>query len=140
MTPPVCPPCAQDKKEELFDHMKRPLTSRLVTPGAADALNRDELGFLRDLPGPANTVRPGRRERKPRPSGKKAFITIAGNAVIDYWTRDSKKAAQADAAKKAGTGENYLQWSSSGGDASSSSGDASGDDEPKLRAKSESGR
>jgi hypothetical protein len=32
------------------EHMKRPLTTRLVTPGSPDALDCAELAHLRDLP------------------------------------------------------------------------------------------
>ena len=65
------------KNEPLSDHLKRPIASRAVTPGAPDALDRDELSFLRDLPGPVpvGKTRPGKR---PRP-------ILAGDAVISYW-------------------------------------------------------
>ena len=96
----------KDKKEPLFEHMKRPLTSRLVTPGAPDALDNDELGFLRDLPGP--------RKSRPRSGLKTAsnFVTLAGDTVLDYWTRDSKKAALRDSLKVDNSKpDEYLQWS-----------------------------
>ena len=50
-----------NKKSPLFQHMRRPLISRLVTPGSADALEPEELSFLRDLPGPTAPIGKGGR-------------------------------------------------------------------------------
>ena len=41
-----------DRSQRMPAHMKRPLPSRLVSPGAAGALDGEELGHLRGLPGP----------------------------------------------------------------------------------------
>jgi hypothetical protein len=65
--------------------MKRPLVSRAVRPGSADALERPELGFLRS----ASKCLP-----KPRPRRANALIDtrrmFTANAVIDYWTKDKR--------------------------------------------------
>ena len=71
----------KDKKQPLFEHMKRPLVSRTVTPGAPDALDPEELGFLRDLPRP-------RRMRAQQKTLRNKKLQ-AGDEVIDYWTRDA---------------------------------------------------
>ena len=73
------------KKEPLFEHMKKPLVSRLVTPGAPDALDNDELAFLRDLPGP----KPSDRSKRSKASNR---AMLAGEAVKAYWAKDTKRA------------------------------------------------
>ena len=76
-----------DKKEPLFEHMRKPLVSRVVTPGASNALDKDELGFLRDLPGPKR-LRPEKRSKK---SEGRNRMLLAADAVIDYWARDKSR-------------------------------------------------
>ena len=87
--------------------MKKPLLSRLVTPGAPDALDRDELGLLRDLPGPRRSrPRVTRRGRKPP---NRAML--AADAVLGYWARDSQRESQRqakeakEASKRGGGGD-----------------------------------
>ena len=72
--------------------MKTPLVSRVVTPGAPDALDSDELGFLRDLPGP-------KRKRKNAADVAKSSMATAGDAVIAYWAKDEEAAAKAGKTK-----------------------------------------
>ena len=62
----------KDKNSPLDEHMKSPLVSRRVTPGAPDALDGDELGFLRDLPGPVRDARQTGNNR----------AMLAGDAVL----------------------------------------------------------
>jgi len=76
----------QSKKEPLFEHMKRPLVSRLVTPGLPDALAGEELAGLRDLPGP----NPG---PKSKASGRNRAL-LAGDSVLEYWGRDRAREKQ----------------------------------------------
>ena len=75
----------ESRKEPLPEYMKRPLVSRTVRPGSADALDRPELGFLRS----ASKCLP-----KPRPRRANAVIDtrrmFTANAVIDYWTKDKR--------------------------------------------------
>jgi broad specificity phosphatase PhoE len=75
----------ESRKEPLPEYMKRPLVSRTVRPGSADALERPELGFLRS----ASKCLP-----KPRPRRANALIDtrrmFTANAVIDYWTKDKR--------------------------------------------------
>ena len=128
----------KDKNSPLFKHMKRPLVSRLVTPGAPDALVRpratrpsnprtvtaaalladlssprasacalltcaslglsrarantqdsEELGFLRDLPGPSKRLA-SRRQTKANSAGRNRMM-LAGDAVVEYWSRDQSR-------------------------------------------------
>mmetsp|Transcript_69927 Transcript_69927/g.138578 ORF Transcript_69927/g.138578 Transcript_69927/m.138578 type:complete len:217 (-) Transcript_69927:31-681(-) len=68
----------EGQDEPLFEHMKTPLVSRLVTPGAPDALDAVELSFLRDLPG-------GKMQGK------------QGSSVLQYWAKDSQRAPHSGA-------------------------------------------
>lgn len=85
----------ESKKEPLFSHMKRPLVSRPVTPGAPNALDGDELGFLRDLPGPRRTS--DGEEEDPRDSRDR--VMLAGDAVLAYWARTARREQDAGPAK-----------------------------------------
>jgi len=67
------------KRERLFEHMKRPLVARVVTPGDPDALKDETLRGLADIPGPSFS-RP--RSKK----GKKKGI-LSGDEVLAYWGR-----------------------------------------------------
>jgi len=69
----------------MYEHMKRPMVSRLVTPGAPDSLDSDELQHFRDLPAP-------KRRRGAARSENRAMQ--AGEAVLAYWARDSKSAQE----------------------------------------------
>jgi len=71
-----------NKTEPLYEHMKRPLVSRLLTPGSPDALDGDELDFLRDLPGPSQETSGGHNQR-----------LKASEDIVQYWARDSEMAA-----------------------------------------------
>ena len=83
------------KKESMYEHMKRPLVARRVTPGKPDALDSDELLDLRDLPGPVV----GRAKRGP-PGRNRAMQ--AGDAVLAYWGRDKQRADKQRAEPKPG--------------------------------------
>ena len=84
----------KDKNQPLFEHMKRPLVARRVTPGAPDALDSEELGFLRDLPGP--------KRLRSRTRAVQNRMLQAGDAVVEYWARDSKRSARGkEASQKA---------------------------------------
>ena len=103
----------ESKKEPLFAHMKRPLVSRTVTPGAPDALDADELAFLRDLPGPRSfglsadevsqncmasdipLVLASPMLVYPQVRENRAAGFIAGDAVLAYWAKDQKAASTA---------------------------------------------
>mmetsp|Transcript_34082 Transcript_34082/g.108811 ORF Transcript_34082/g.108811 Transcript_34082/m.108811 type:complete len:404 (+) Transcript_34082:130-1341(+) len=64
-------------------HMKRPLISRPVTPGAPDALDGPELAHLRDVP-------------KPRGQRAERCTTgpLTGDAVLAYWLGDREKSEE----------------------------------------------
>jgi len=71
------------RKEKMPGHMKRPLISRLVVPGAPDALDSPELMHLRDLPRPVQAEGTGKHPRRNRPEIGR------GDAVLKYWLGDS---------------------------------------------------
>lgn len=79
----------KNKREPLFEHMTKPLSSRTVTPGAPDALDSDELRFLRDLPPPIASRPKSARAR----TGRNQKLE-AGAAILDYWAKDSKRSAE----------------------------------------------
>ena len=60
-----------------------------MTPGAPDALDSEELGFLRGLPGP-------KRMRRGRRAGRDSRPTREANAVLKYWARDSQRYDELD--------------------------------------------
>ena len=74
----------ENKNEPLHEHMRRPQSSRLVTPGAPDALQSEALAHLRDLPGPKRVSKSKRAEGENR-------AMLAGDAVLAYWAKDAKK-------------------------------------------------
>ena len=91
------------KKEPMYEHMKRPLVSRLVTPGKADALDDAQLAHLRNLPGP-------NRRRSSRPLNK---ALLAGEEVLAYWAKDSKRSARRGAVgREASSGATEAQGES----------------------------
>ena len=75
----------KNKKGRMFEHMKTPLVSRLVSPGMTDALDSIELAHLRTLPSPK--VVEGSRKRK---RGKSRPASDAA-AVLEYWKSDNKE-------------------------------------------------
>jgi len=77
-------PFGKSKKEGMHEHMKRPLVSRLVTPGNPNALDGVELAHLRDLPGP-------RRSEGRDPERNKMMLAV--DQVLAYWSKDSKRAS-----------------------------------------------
>lgn len=79
----------ENKNEPMYAHMKRPLVSRRVTPGAPDALDSIELAHLRDLPGPKSNPRRGWGAK-----GNRAML--AAESVLAYWAKDSKAKSVAD--------------------------------------------
>ena len=68
----------ESRNQPLYEHMKRPLSSRSVTPGTPDALDSDELAHLRDLP----LHQPRRRSIRSK---------IAGDAVMTYWYGEARR-------------------------------------------------
>lgn len=72
-----------NKTEPLYEHMKRPLVARCVTPGSPHALDHDELDFLRDLPGPSQETRSGRNQK-----------LESGDDIVQYWAKDSEWASE----------------------------------------------
>jgi len=71
----------ENKTEPMYEHMKRPLISRAVTPGAPDALQSVQMAHMRDLPGPVRN--PNRRQ-----TPKRNRALLAGEAVLRYWAKD----------------------------------------------------
>ena len=81
------------KNEPLYEHMRRPLVARTVTPGAPDALDSDELSFLRDLPGPA--PRGGKKGTGSRaPEQGRDVLESHVESVLNYWSKDTGRAAK----------------------------------------------
>jgi broad specificity phosphatase PhoE len=77
----------EGRNQPLYEHMRRPSVTRAVTPGTPDALAGDELAHLRNLPGP---VRVGRRAEGNGNSSRAANrAMMAGDAVLEYWKKDS---------------------------------------------------
>ena len=101
-------------QEPLFEHMTRPLISRQVTPGAPDALDSEQLEFLRGLPGPKRmrTSRGGWRNRAMK----------AGDEVIAYWSGDKIRAAAKEpaAAKDSAEADGSISRASRDSDVSAS--------------------
>lgn len=80
----------ENKTEAMYEHMKRPLVSRRVTPGAPDALDSNELSHLRGLPGPKASARRGGSNR----------AMLAADSVLAYWAKDKAKSLDESAAHK----------------------------------------
>jgi hypothetical protein len=89
-------PFGKNKKEPMFEHMKRPLVSRIVSPGRPEALDPVELAHLRTLPTPKVAESSGKiRRGKSRPASDAA-------AVLAYWKSDqSAKGSSKDSSNKA---------------------------------------
>ena len=89
-------PFGKNKKEPMFEHMKRPLVSRIVSPGRPEALDPVELAHLRTLPTPKVAESSGKiRRGKSRPASDAA-------AVLAYWKSDQyAKGSSKDSSNKA---------------------------------------
>ena len=77
----------------MYEHMKRPLVSRIVSPGKPEALDPVELAHLRTLPSPKVVSSSGKIKRgKSRPASDAA-------AVLAYWKSDQSDAGGKRATK-----------------------------------------
>lgn len=69
----------KDRNQPLYTHMKRPIVSRSLFPGASGALAPIALAHLRDAPGPETA-----------PEGSKHQSTKDMETVIAYWRRSQE--------------------------------------------------
>ena len=90
----------KNKKGRMFEHVKTPLVSRLVSPGMTDALDSIELAHLRTLPSPK--VVEGSRKRRQGKSRQRAMRPRSwntGRATTRRWSARPVTAAGDDPAR-----------------------------------------